>query len=392
MTRSRRLVARTSALLAAVALTVAGVTLATPAAADTVPLEGAPLTVAADSLPTVQIDGVAWQQGIAGSRVFVGGDFANARPAGAAAKTNLVPRANLLAYDLATGKRVKEVSFPTDVALKNTYLNDVRFDLRQGKAGIAYITDSSVSGPGAIIVVDLQSGESWRKLSGDRSTAADPAFVPVVEGETLAVVGGRGLRQHDRRPAQPHELEDLGQVAQLGPGPVGVAAVERRPAWHRETGDRGRLGDGDRGQAAQRVTGGEDQDLVLDGQRRRRCVQAVEVRGHGRQRLLVRPGLLDLVDEALVADPQAEEEPPTVLVRQPRVLGCALVGRVHPDVEDAGGDEDMVSRFQQRADAPKHLAVAPAVDPDRAVSPSFQLRRRVLRTRLVQLTEGLWGP
>ncbi|QHT54781.1 PKD domain-containing protein [Cellulomonas sp. H30R-01] len=103
MTRFRGLVARSSALVAAAALTFAGATLATPAAADTAPLEGTPLTVAADSLPTVQIDGVVWQQGIAGSRVFVGGDFANARPAGSAAGTNLVPRANLLAYDLATG-------------------------------------------------------------------------------------------------------------------------------------------------------------------------------------------------------------------------------------------------------------------------------------------------
>jgi type I restriction enzyme, R subunit len=59
--------------------------------------------------------------------------------------------------------------------------------LRQGKAGVAYITDSSTSGPGAIIVVDLDSGESWRKLSGHPSTSPDPTFVPVVEGETVAI-------------------------------------------------------------------------------------------------------------------------------------------------------------------------------------------------------------
>ena len=38
-----------------------------------------------------------------------------------------------------------------------------------------------------IIVVDLDTGQSWRRLSGDPSTAADPSFVPVVEGEWLAV-------------------------------------------------------------------------------------------------------------------------------------------------------------------------------------------------------------
>ena len=59
--------------------------------------------VTADALPTVQIDGVAWSQAIVDATVYVGGSFANARPAGAAAGTNQTPRANVLAYDLATG-------------------------------------------------------------------------------------------------------------------------------------------------------------------------------------------------------------------------------------------------------------------------------------------------
>jgi sugar lactone lactonase YvrE len=95
--------------------------------------------------------------------------------------------AKLVAVDLATNKVVKTIVLPPATVLETTYVNDVRFDLRRGKAGLAYITDSSVKGPGGIIVVDLDSGESWRKLTGDRSTSADPAFVPVVEGETLAV-------------------------------------------------------------------------------------------------------------------------------------------------------------------------------------------------------------
>jgi sugar lactone lactonase YvrE len=74
-------------------------------------------------------------------------------------------------------------------------LNDVRFDLRQGKAGVAYITDSSVTGPGGIIIVDLESGASLRRLSGHSSTSADPGFVPMVEGETMAI------RQADKPPA-----------------------------------------------------------------------------------------------------------------------------------------------------------------------------------------------
>lgn len=95
--------------------------------------------------------------------------------------------AKLVAVDLGTNKVVRTIVLSADTVLPTTYINDVRFDLRKGKAGMAFITDSSVSGPGAIIVVDLATGESWRKLSGDPSTSPDPAFIPVVEGERLAV-------------------------------------------------------------------------------------------------------------------------------------------------------------------------------------------------------------
>lgn len=95
--------------------------------------------------------------------------------------------AKLLAVDLATDKVVKTIVLPPSTVLPTTYINDVRFDLRKGKEGVAYITDSSVSGPGGIIVVDLASGESWRKLTGAKSSSPDPDFIPVVEGERLAV-------------------------------------------------------------------------------------------------------------------------------------------------------------------------------------------------------------
>jgi sugar lactone lactonase YvrE len=95
--------------------------------------------------------------------------------------------AKLIAVDLATNKVVKTIVLPATTVLPTTYINDVRFDLRQGKDGVAYITDSSINGPGGILVVDIESGDSWRKLSGHRSTSPDPAFIPIVEGERLAV-------------------------------------------------------------------------------------------------------------------------------------------------------------------------------------------------------------
>jgi PKD repeat protein len=65
-----------------------------------------PLTVSADALPTVQIDGVVWSQAVIGNTVYVGGRFDNARPAGAAPGTNLTTRTNFLAYDLTTGNLI----------------------------------------------------------------------------------------------------------------------------------------------------------------------------------------------------------------------------------------------------------------------------------------------
>ena len=41
---------------------------------------------------------------IIGDRVFVGGSFANARPANAAPGVNTVPRSNLMSYSLSTGE------------------------------------------------------------------------------------------------------------------------------------------------------------------------------------------------------------------------------------------------------------------------------------------------
>jgi len=91
----------------------------------------------------------------------------------------------LIAVDLSTNQVVKKIIFPADVALPTTYLNDVRFDLHRSTDGMAFITDSSSAGPNGIIIVDLGSGKSWRRLNDHPSTKADPVFVPAVEGEIL---------------------------------------------------------------------------------------------------------------------------------------------------------------------------------------------------------------
>jgi sugar lactone lactonase YvrE len=94
----------------------------------------------------------------------------------------------LVCVDLSTDEVVKTILFEPDVALPTTYLNDIRFDLSRREGGVAYITDSSDQGANGIIVVDLASGEAWRRLNDHPSTKAEKphAFVPVVEGRVFA--------------------------------------------------------------------------------------------------------------------------------------------------------------------------------------------------------------
>jgi PKD repeat protein len=93
-----------AALGAAVLVALPG---ASPAVADTAPQPPASVpTVSADALPTVQINGIVYDQVIAGNRVYVTGEFTSARPAGSPAGTNETPRSNVLAFDLTTGELV----------------------------------------------------------------------------------------------------------------------------------------------------------------------------------------------------------------------------------------------------------------------------------------------
>jgi sugar lactone lactonase YvrE len=91
----------------------------------------------------------------------------------------------------------KKIGFSPDVVQKGTYLNDVRFDLKLGPDGVAFMTDSGKDGNG-IIVTDLASGQSFRRLTGHRTVLPDPNFHPIVEGRPLMEEKTPG----DRRPFQ----------------------------------------------------------------------------------------------------------------------------------------------------------------------------------------------
>lgn len=85
----------------------------------------------------------------------------------------------LVKIDLATNQVVQTIPFGEDVALKKSYLNDVRIDTR---TNTAFVTES---GRGAIIVVDLKSGKARRLLDGHPSTQPEKDIKLVVDGKTL---------------------------------------------------------------------------------------------------------------------------------------------------------------------------------------------------------------
>jgi sugar lactone lactonase YvrE len=95
--------------------------------------------------------------------------------------------------DPATNEVVRIIRLDPRAVTPTTYLNDIRFDLSRGAAGYAYITDSQPEG--ALIVIDLASGESWARLRGHATTHATDGFRAVVQGivHDNYVVGADGI-------------------------------------------------------------------------------------------------------------------------------------------------------------------------------------------------------
>lgn len=81
--------------------------------------------------------------------------------------------AKLVAFDLTTGKEVKKYVFQEPVITPNSYLNDVRFDFTRQ---YAYMTDSN---EGAIVVLNLATGESYRRLANHYSTKSENLVIKI---------------------------------------------------------------------------------------------------------------------------------------------------------------------------------------------------------------------
>lgn len=100
--------------------------------------------------------------------------------------TALSGGAKLVAIDLTTNAVKRTIVFPDSLITKGL-INDVRFDLKRGAAGFAYITDSSPAAGSGIIVVDLSTGNAVRRLAHDPTVLPDPAFRATVEGKPFVI-------------------------------------------------------------------------------------------------------------------------------------------------------------------------------------------------------------
>jgi sugar lactone lactonase YvrE len=96
--------------------------------------------------------------------------------------------AKLVQIDLASNQVKRVYAIDAQVAPEKSVLNDVRI-----KDGYAYITES---GLGAIITINLQSGQARRLLAKHRSTKSDPTLVPTVEGREFRNAEGRVPQTH----------------------------------------------------------------------------------------------------------------------------------------------------------------------------------------------------
>ncbi|KAI0829590.1 major royal jelly protein-domain-containing protein [Hypoxylon sp. FL0890] len=92
----------------------------------------------------------------------------------------------LIAINLTTNSIGRTYTLPPTVHYPDSYMNDLRFDLRsnmtESGGGIAYIVDSSNEGRTGFIMIDLATGESWRQLNQHPSTQAISEDVPSYHG------------------------------------------------------------------------------------------------------------------------------------------------------------------------------------------------------------------
>ncbi|KAJ4364489.1 hypothetical protein N0V83_009083 [Neocucurbitaria cava] len=93
----------------------------------------------------------------------------------------------IIAISLTNDTVYATYTFPSSVHYPDSYMNDIRFDLRANITasghGIAYIVDSSDEGRPGFIMLDLGTGSSWRRLTQHPSVLRVDRDVPSYQGQ-----------------------------------------------------------------------------------------------------------------------------------------------------------------------------------------------------------------
>ncbi len=93
----------------------------------------------------------------------------------------------MVAISLSNNTVYQTFTFPAGVHYPDSYLNDLRFDFHSNLSGtsgkgIAYLVDSSNEGRPGFIMLDLGTGDSWRRLTQDASVLRGMNDVPSYQG------------------------------------------------------------------------------------------------------------------------------------------------------------------------------------------------------------------
>jgi hypothetical protein len=97
--------------------------------------------------------------------------------------------AKLVRFDLGTDRVARVYRFDADFLPAGSILGHMRTDGRH-----AFVTESHHDA--CIIVVDLETGRSWKKLANHPLTQADASIVPVVQGREFRATNGQVPQVH----------------------------------------------------------------------------------------------------------------------------------------------------------------------------------------------------
>lgn len=109
-------------------------------------------------------------------------------PAGGFGSSPQEGRAKLVRIDIASGEVKRVYPFSATALPKGGFINDVRL-----AAGHAILTDSSL---GALVVLNLESGEARRVLVDDPRLKADPGLKLTINGKPYLNAKGETPRMH----------------------------------------------------------------------------------------------------------------------------------------------------------------------------------------------------